>query len=180
MKEAGVAPPGVMPIQQPTRVPRSAVRQYLGSSAQVCSTTLGLILAFPPLKARPSSMVIRISPTPNSPMTATRKSKPRISSTVPKVIRSCPVTPSRPTAARAKPSIMAAMVLPGKPLVIPTKLAKVRNWTAKNSAGPKRRANFATSGARKVMTPTAMKAPTKDDEKAAVSASPARPFWASG
>ncbi|MBS1136706.1 MAG: hypothetical protein H6R11_660 [Proteobacteria bacterium] len=63
---------------------------------------------------------------------------------------------------------------------MPTKLAKVRNWTAKNSAGPNFRANFATSGARKVMTITATRAPTKEDVNAAVSASPARPCWASG
>jgi hypothetical protein len=36
------------------------------------------------------------------------------------------------------------------------------------------------SGARKVTTMTAMKAPTKDEVKAAVRAAPARPFCASG
>ena len=57
MNEAGVAPPGVMPSQQPTIVLRNDVTQYFGSSVQVCSTTLRLSLPVTPLKARPSSIV---------------------------------------------------------------------------------------------------------------------------
>ena len=45
MNEAGVAPAGVMPIQQPITQERSDVIQYFGSSAQVCSTTFRLIPA---------------------------------------------------------------------------------------------------------------------------------------
>ena len=86
MNEAGVAPPGVMPIQQPTSEPRIAVAQYRGSFFQVCQRRSALIFADLPLKARPSSMVSRISPTPNRPITAIRKSKPRSSSIVPKVM----------------------------------------------------------------------------------------------
>ena len=92
MNEAGVAPAGVMPIQQPMMQERSEVAQYFGSSSQVCSTTRGLILAALPRKARPSSIVSRISPMPNRPMTAIRKSKPVSSSVMPKVRRSWPVT----------------------------------------------------------------------------------------
>ena len=72
-------------------------------------------------------MVSRISPTPNRPITAIRKSKPRRSSIVPKVMRSWPVTVSRPTAASAKPSIIAASTLNGDSLPMPTKLQKVRS-----------------------------------------------------
>ena len=50
---------------------------------------------------------------PNRPMTAIRKLKPRSNSLVPKVMRRVPVTESSPTAASAKPSIMAVMVLAG-------------------------------------------------------------------
>ena len=71
-------------------------------------------------------MVSRISPTPNRPITAIRKSKPRSSSTVPKVMRSCPVTLSMPTAASAKPSIIEASTLKGDSLPMPTKLQNVR------------------------------------------------------
>jgi hypothetical protein len=39
MNEAGVAPAGVMPIQQPMMQERTDVTQYFGSSFQVCSTT---------------------------------------------------------------------------------------------------------------------------------------------
>ena len=60
------------------------------------------------------------------------------------------------------------------------KQAKERNITAKNSGGPKRSAKPATSGARKVSSTTARKAPTKEAVKAAVSASPARPCCAIG
>ncbi len=63
---------------------------------------------------------------PKRPMTATRKWKPDSSSVNPKVSRSCPVTMSMPTAAIAKPSIMAATILNGLPLPVPTKLQNVR------------------------------------------------------
>jgi hypothetical protein len=132
------------------------------------------------MKASPSSIVSRISPIPNRPITAMRKSNPRSSSFQPKVRRSCPVTVSRPTEARAKPSIIEAIVLNGDSLPMPTKLQNVRSWTAKNSAGPKRSAKPAITGARKVMTITAKKAPMNEEVNAAVSASPARPRWAIG
>ena len=117
---------------------------------------------------------------PNRPMTATRKSKPRIISSDPKVIRNWPVTVSMPTAASRKPSIIAASDFSGEPLAMPTKLAKERNITAKNSGGPKRSAKPAITGATKVIITTATKAPTKEEVKAAVSASPARPCCAIG
>ena len=62
---------------------------------------------------------------PKSPMTAIRKSKPRISSVKPKVRRSCPVTVSMPTAASAKPSIIEASVFHAEPLPMPMKLQNV-------------------------------------------------------
>ena len=79
-----------------------------------------------PLNARPSSIVSRISPMPNRPITAIRKSKPLSSSVKPKVRRNCPVMLSRPTAASAKPIIIAAMVLNGGSLPMPMKLQKAR------------------------------------------------------
>ena len=180
MNEAGVAPPGVMPIQQPMAVERRKVFQCRASSPQVCHTTLKLIFALLPLKARPSSIVSRISPMPNSPITAIRKSKPFSSSGTPKVMRSWPVTLSMPTAASAKPSIIDAMVFAGGSLLVPTKLQKVSNCTAKNSGGPNFSANFASSGARKVISSTANSAPTNDEVNAAVSACAARPCCAIG
>jgi len=125
MNDAGVAPPGVMPIQMPTKALRSEVTQYLGSSFHVSHTTLGLMRADLPEKANPSSIESRISPMPKRPMTAIRKSKPRISSVWPKVSRNWPVTVSMPTAAKAKPSAMATRILKGEPLPMPTKLQKV-------------------------------------------------------
>src|SRR5215831_18834211 len=68
-----------------------------------------------PLKARPSSMLRRISPMPKSPMTATMKSKPFMRSVIPKVMRSWPVTMSSPTAARMKPMRMDTSDLRGLP-----------------------------------------------------------------
>ena len=125
MNDAGVAPPGVMPIQMPTSALRSEVIQYCGSCFQVSSTTLGSILADLPEKASFSSIDSRISPMPNRPMTAIRKSKPRISSWMPKVRRNWPVTVSMPTAASAKPMAIEARILKGEPLPMPTKLQKV-------------------------------------------------------
>ena len=117
---------------------------------------------------------------PNNPMTATRKSNPRISSEKPNVSRNWPVTVSMPTAASEKPSIIAVNVFHGEPLPIPIKLQNVRKYTEKNSGGPNFNANFATSGARKVIITTATNAPMNDDVNAAVSASPARPCCAIG
>src|SRR3954467_13914936 len=122
MNEAGVAPAGLMPIQQPITQERNDVIQYRGGSAQVLNTTAGLMPAAPPLKLSPSSMVSRISPMPNRPITAMRKSKPLSNSVKPNVRRSWPVTESSPTAASAKPIIIAATVLNGGSLLSPTKL----------------------------------------------------------
>ena len=63
---------------------------------------------------------------------------------------------------------------------MPTKLQKARKKTENFSAGPNCRAKLATRGAARVMTMTANSAPTKDEVKAAVSASPALPFCAMG
>ena len=87
MKDAGVAPPGVMPIQQPIRQLRNEVAQYLGNCFHVSSTTLPRIFAAAPWNAKPSSMERRISPIPNKPITAIKKSKPRINSGLPNVKR---------------------------------------------------------------------------------------------
>ena len=95
-------------------------------------------------------------------------------------MRRLPVTLSMPTAASAKPSIIAASTLNGDSRPMPTKLQKVSSWTAKNSAGPNCSAKPATIGARKVSTMTARKAPTKDEVKAAVSAWSALPCCAIG
>ena len=65
-------------------------------------------------------------------------------------------------------------------LPMPMKEQNVRKNTPKNSAGPKRRANFATSGATKVMRITPESAPMNEAVKAAVSASPALPCCAIG
>ena len=91
-----------------------------------------------------------------------------------------PVTGSVPTAASAKPVIIEVIVLNGGSLLMPTKAQNVSRYTAKNSGGPNSSANFATIGARKVITSTATRAPTKDEVNEAVSAAPARPFCASG
>ena len=117
---------------------------------------------------------------PKRPMTAIRKSKPTRSCSWPKVILSVPVILSRPTEPSAKPRHMDASTLKGDPLPMPTKLANVRKKTEKNSAGPNCSANLAISGARKVIRITANSAPTKEEVKAAVSASSALPRWAMG
>src|SRR3990170_991009 len=63
MNEAGVAPPGLKPIQNPIMEPRTNVRQYRGSVFQVSHTTRGLIRALAPLKERRSAPVTMSRPT---------------------------------------------------------------------------------------------------------------------
>src|SRR3989441_12798082 len=65
MKEAAIAPPGVMPSQQPMAEERSSVTQYCGSSFHTFSATRRLILAAWPRSASRSSIVSRISLMPN-------------------------------------------------------------------------------------------------------------------
>ena len=133
-----------------------------------------------PEKESASSLESRISPIPKSPITAMRKSKPRMSSCQPKMSRNWPVTVSMPTAASAKPSIIEARILNGGSFPMPMKLQKVRKNTEKNSGGPNSSAKSATSGARKVIMITAKSAPMKEEVNAAVKASPARPCCAIG
>ena len=133
-----------------------------------------------PWNFSPSSIDSRISPIPNSPMTATMKSKPFMSSVEPKVIRSWPVTMSSPTAARMKPSRMETSDLSGLPPPRPTNDEKVRSWIAKNSGGPNLSAISASSGAKSVISTIEKRAPTNDEVKAAVSAWPPCPCRASG
>src|SRR3982075_2548992 len=111
MNDAAIAPPGVMPSQQPMKDERSSVTQYFGRSFQTFNTTRRLMLAAWPRSASRSSMVNNISLMPNSPITATRKLTPRSSSLQPKVMRNWPDTVSSPIPASNNPSDMEMMVL---------------------------------------------------------------------
>ena len=62
---------------------------------------------------------------PNSPITAIRKSKPRISSACPKVSRNWPVTVSMPTAREREAEHHRREGLDRRSLPMPTKLQKV-------------------------------------------------------
>src|SRR5260221_657496 len=77
MKEAAIAPPGVIPSQQPMNDERNSVTQYFGRSFQTASTTRKEMPAACPRSASRSSIVSRISLMPNRPITATRKLMPR-------------------------------------------------------------------------------------------------------
>ena len=71
MNEAGVAPPGVMPIQQPITQLLRNVNQKRGSWVHVCSTALSRIFAWAPLKFKPLSIeeidrAIRVLPARDS------------------------------------------------------------------------------------------------------------------
>ena len=89
---------------------------------------------------------------PNRPITAIRNSKPRSSSVEPKVMRSWPVTVSRPTAASAKPSIIAASVLNGEPAAHADEAAEGQELDREELGRPELQRERATSGARKVIT----------------------------
>src|SRR5215204_3519367 len=170
MKEAAIAPPGVMPSQQPMKDERSSVTQYLGRSLQTDSTTRSEMPAAWPRSARRSSMVSRISLMPNRPMTATRKLTPLNSSAVPNVMRSWPDTVSMPMPASSKPSDIEITVLCLASRPRPTKEQKVSRYTAKNSGGANFSAKEEIIGARNVISSTATSEPIKDEVKAAVSA----------
>jgi hypothetical protein len=79
MKDAAIAPPGVMPSQHPITDERMSVAQYFGKSFQTFQTVRRLMRAAWPRSASRSSMVSRISLMPNRPITAT-KFTPRIRS----------------------------------------------------------------------------------------------------
>src|SRR6185503_19883714 len=111
MKDAAMAPPGVMPSQQPMNEERNSVTQYFGRSSQTDSTTRSEMPAAWPRSASRSSMVSRMSLMPNRPITATRKLMPRSSSAEPNVMRSGPDTVSMPTPASSSPSYIEITVL---------------------------------------------------------------------
>src|SRR3954462_9074942 len=180
MKEAAIAPPGVMPSQQPMKEERSSVTQYFGRSFQTASTTRSEMLAACPRRASRSSIVSRISLMPNRPITATRKLMPRRSSPEPKVMRNCPDTVSMPTPASRSPSDIEITVLCLASRPRPTKEQKVKKYTAKNSGGPNLSAKDEIIGARKVISSTAASEPMKEEVKDAVSASAALPCCAIG
>src|SRR6266849_9905642 len=180
MNEAAIAPPGVMPSQQPMKDERNSVIQYLGRSFQTLITTRRLILAAWPRSARRSSIVSRISLMPNSPITATRKLMPRNNSPEPNVMRNWPDTVSMPTPASSRPSDIEITVLCLASRPRPTKEQNVRRYTAKNSGGPNFSANEEIIGARNVISSTATSEPIKDEVNAAVKASAALPCCAIG
>src|SRR6478609_3481505 len=180
MKDAAMAPPGVMPSQQPMNEERNSVTQYFGRSFQTESTTRSEMAAAWPRSARRSSMVRRISLMPNKPMTATRKLTPRNSSDEPKVMRNWPDTVSMPMPASSRPSDIEMTVLCLASRPSPTNEQKVKRYTAKNSGGPNFNANEEIIGARKVISMTATSEPMNDEVKAAVSASAALPCCAIG
>src|SRR5438309_2598011 len=180
MKDAAIAPPGVMPSQQPMKEERSSVTQYFGRSFQTDNTTRNEMPAAWPRSARRSSMVRRISLMPNRPITATRKLTPRRSSAEPKVMRNWPDTVSMPMPASSRPSDIEITVLCLASRPSPTNEQKVKRYTAKNSGGPNLSAKDEISGARNVISSTATNEPMKDEVNAAVSASAARPCCAIG
>src|SRR6185295_16694848 len=141
MNDAAIAPPGVMPSQQPMKDERSSVIQYFGRSRHTFSTTRRLIEAAWPRSASRSSMVSMISLMPNRPITATRKLMPRNSSLQPKVMHNWPDTVSMPTPASNRPSDIEISILYFSSRPRPTKEQKMSRYTEKNSDGPKRSAN---------------------------------------
>src|SRR3954453_8073868 len=163
MKDAAIAPPGVMPSQQPMKEERNSVTQYFGRSFQTASTTRRLMPAAWPRNARRSSIVSRISLMPNRPITATRKLTPRSNSEEPKVMRNWPETVSMPMPASSRPSDieMTVLCLASRPR--PTNEQNVGRYTAKISGGPNFSANDEISGARKVIRSTATSEPMNED-----------------
>src|SRR6478735_7322452 len=151
MKDAAMAPPGVMPSQQPMSEERSSVTQYFGRSFQTESTTRSEMPAAWPRSASRSSMVRRISLMPNRPMTATRKLTPRRSSDEPKVMRNWPDTVSMPMPASKRPSDIEMTVLCLASRPSPTNEQNVSRYTEKNSGGPNFSANDEIIGARNVI-----------------------------
>src|SRR3954453_8352180 len=180
MKEAAIAPPGVMPSQQPMKEERNSVTQYFGRSFHTDSTTRKEMPAAWPRSARRSSMVSRISLMPNSPITATRKLMPRSSSLEPKVMRNWPDTVSMPMPAINSPNDIEMTVLCLASRPSPTNEQNVKRYTAKNSGGQNFNAKDEIIGARKVIRSTATNEPMKEDVNAAVSASAALPCCAIG
>src|SRR3954465_1650155 len=170
MNEAAIAPPGVMPSQQPISEERNNVIQYFGKSFQTESTTRKLMLAVCPRSASRSSIVSRISLIPNNPMTATRKLMPRSNSPDPNVMRNWPDTVSMPTPANSRPRDIEMTVLCFSSRPSPTKEQTVSRETEKNSGGPNLSAKDEISGARKVIRRTANSEPMKEEVNAAVSA----------
>ena len=111
---------------------------------------------------------------------ATRKSIPSKRCKLPPVNRVMPVELSTPIMARPSPkqTDIAAFAWFCEP--IPPRVQKASRYNAKYSAGPKRNAIPAKTGANSINPMVAKKAPTKDANPDKTKASPARPCFAIG
>ena len=120
-------------------------------------------------------MLLNTSATPNIPQMRTMKSKPPSNCGTPKANRGIPLTTSRPTVVSSRPSIVEMMTLNGFSPPNTVRRPKAIIVRAKNSAGPKRRPNFAKAGAKAIRT-TMEPVPAIHEPIAATErAAPARP-----
>ena len=85
-----------------------------------------------------------------------------------------------PTVEIMIPRVAAITVFIGFLPVIPPRVAKASRNNAKYSAGPKLKANLASTGASMINPIVPISPPAKDAIAEIASASAARPFWAMG
>ena len=174
-----MAPPGVTPIQQPTMQPRTDVDPIAAAASPRSAARPPGMLACLPWNASPPPSTSRISPMPNRPMTATRKSNPRISSLEAEGHAQRARHLVQADAASAKPRHHRGEDLEGRALPMPTKLR--RSEVDREEFGrPELQGEAGDQRRHEGDQDHATRAPTKEAVKAAVSASSARPCWAMG
>ena len=183
MNEAGVAPPGLKPIQKPMKAlaheGAPVARQDL---PRLPAPPRGLMRALTsPGSDSPSSTESRISPIPKSPMTATMKSKPFISSVMPNVSRSWPGHDVEPDGGEDEADQDRDERLERVAAAQADERGEGQELDREElRAGRTCSATSASSGAKSVISTTEKSAPTNEEVKAAVSAWPPCPCRAIG
>ena len=167
--------PGIMPSSVPTNEPRSTGAQdRFMSSRDGISEPTGAALVGP----FDWSSELRISLTPNRPIATGTMLMPASSEVTPKVNRGAPTTGSIPTNEIISPKV--ADIRPrisDRPASAATSERPIIS-SAKNSGGPKPRANFVSGRASITRQSVAMVPPVNEPSAATARAGPARPFLA--
>ena len=123
-------------------------------------------------------MLLKISARPKMPQMMTMKSTPPSSWGTPKANRGTPHTTSSPIVAMNSPISVEMMVLMGSSPPKTVSSPKDMSAKPKYSAGPKRRANLASAGAKHIRIATEIVPAIQEPMAATEKAAPARPLRA--
>ena len=169
--------PGMSPNKNPSTEPRTIGHRARFHSGLVGSKSFILTLSgFSAVNL--SCADDKSSAMPNRPIAIGTNSRPCARSSEPNVKRETPDIGSMPTVLKPNPRATMTAALVRDELVILERINSPRIHKAKNSGGPKRRAEAANTGAKNAKPKIPMEPATKEPTAATNKAAPALPFRA--